>query len=96
MKVAFAILEFCSALSPLPPPLLPGLWLSLEIYEIPGVHLHEEAKNARGGVAGVKGEDSGIKSDLPVDADCLCISHVASGGPWLLLACFSIHKVDTV
>ena len=50
-----------------------------------------------GGVgAGVTGEDSGIKSDLSANADWLCISRVASGGPWLLLACLSIHKVDTV
>ncbi|KAB0366601.1 hypothetical protein FD754_010757, partial [Muntiacus muntjak] len=68
-----------------PPPL---------IYEIPGVHLHEKAKCARRGGAGVKGEDSGIKSDLPADADCLCISHVASGGPWLLLASPSSMKIS--
>ena len=54
-------------------------------------------QNMPGGVgAGVKGQDSGIKSDLRADADWLCISRVASGGPWLLLACFSIRKVDTV
>lgn len=55
MKAAFAILEFRSVPSPLPPPLLAGLWLSLEIYEIPGVHLHEEAKYAWGGWGWGKG-----------------------------------------
>lgn len=49
-------------------------------------------QNMPGGVGGWgKGQDSGIKSDLRANADWLCISRVASGGPWLLLYCFSIQ-----
>ena len=35
-------------------------------------------------------------SDLSVDPGWCWLSHVASGGHWLLLASFSICKADTV